>query len=113
MKKGLFSLTNLSLKKKKDFDIVYTKGEKKVFSFFFVYFYPFSGVKRLGISIPKRFGKAVYRNRQKRLIREGFRKYFCNIPEGFYIFHLYKKPEDELSEKREIEDIFKCLSLEK
>ena len=43
---------------------------------------PFS---RLGITIPKRTGNAVLRNRWKRLIREAFRKQKQLFPTGFDI----------------------------
>ena len=40
-------------------------------------------VSRLGITIPKRTGKAVQRNRWKRLIRESFRTQQDAIPQGY------------------------------
>jgi ribonuclease P protein component len=41
------------------------------------------GVPRLGVTIPKRTGTAVRRNRWKRLIREAFRTQKRSIPPGY------------------------------
>ncbi|MCG8652280.1 MAG: ribonuclease P protein component [Pirellulales bacterium] len=38
---------------------------------------------RLGVTVPKRTGNAVQRNRWKRLIRESFRTQIDKIPSGF------------------------------
>lgn len=38
---------------------------------------------RLGITIPKKTGNAVTRNRWKRLIRESFRTQISDVPAGF------------------------------
>jgi ribonuclease P protein component len=38
---------------------------------------------RLGITIPKRTGNAVHRNRWKRLIRESFRTQQPSLPRGY------------------------------
>ncbi|MCX7821732.1 MAG: ribonuclease P protein component [Brevinematales bacterium] len=105
MKKGLFSLTNLSLKKREDFDLVYRKGKKFSFSCYSVFFLRWGDIK-FALSIPKRLGKAFYRNRRKRILREYFRKEIFNLPKGYYIFSLFRKPADEVSEKRELEEIF-------
>jgi len=41
------------------------------------------GYPRLGVSVGKKFGNAVKRNRLKRLVREVFRQQKANIPSGF------------------------------
>ncbi len=40
------------------------------------------GITRIGISVSKRIGKAVVRNRAKRLIREAARQYLPVLPPG-------------------------------
>ena len=42
-----------------------------------------AGVSRIGITIPKKTGNAVVRNRWKRLIRESFRTQQTAIPPGY------------------------------
>lgn len=44
-----------------------------------------NGVTRLGVTIPKKVGCAVVRNRWKRWIREAFRQSRDNLPNGYDI----------------------------
>lgn len=44
---------------------------------------PDVGIARLGVTIPKKMGSAVVRNRWKRLIRESFRTQQDQIPSGY------------------------------
>jgi ribonuclease P protein component len=63
-------------------------------------------IARLGITVSKRVGKAVKRNRIKRLLREFFRLNKKIFPKGFDVFVankgsedlIYRKIKEELSE---------------
>ncbi len=64
------------LLKKSDFQRVYHKGIKLFGDHILVYAsFTTSSESRLGISVPKRYGKAHDRNYFKRVIRESFRTY--------------------------------------
>ena len=52
---------------------------------------PHSDRSRLGVTIPKKTGNAVVRNRWKRLIREAFRTQRDQIPNGYDIVARPKK----------------------
>ncbi len=108
MKRNLFSLTNLSIRRKEDFDLVYRKGKKFSFSLYSVLFFENESTK-FALSIPKRFGKAVYRNKRKRILREFFRQYLFELPVGYYIFHLVRLPSDKINERKELEVMFSYL----
>ncbi len=63
---------------------------------------------RIGISVPKRVGTAVKRNRVKRLVREVFRKNKYKFTEPHDIVAAAKKGAEELSYK-DVEKIFLSL----
>ena len=62
----------LRLKKQADFQKLFQKG-KRAFSPSLTVLYRPSDKMRMGISIGKKHGKSVQRNKIKRLIREAFR----------------------------------------
>ena len=62
----------LRIKKQADFQKLFRKG-KRAFTPSFTMVYSPSQQMRMGISIGKKHGKSVQRNRIKRLLREAFR----------------------------------------
>ena len=77
------------LKKQKDFDFVFNKGIRS-YSKTITLLYVKSKDLKFGISLSKKHGKAVLRNRIKRIIRAAFKSYIKNIKEGYYIVLLPK-----------------------
>ena len=64
------------LRQAREYQCVFQHGKKLVSSLFVIYIYPSSEpFSRLGMAVSKRVGKAVVRNRIKRLIRELFRRH--------------------------------------
>jgi len=64
-----------SLVKKRDFDLVFKEGVTLVSKDLVIYARPNElSFSRLGLSVSKKIGKAVTRNRIKRLLREAMRK---------------------------------------
>lgn len=63
-----------SLKKNRDFQIVYRKGKSQANKYLVMYIYKNDLSKnRLGISVSKKVGNSIVRHRLTRLIRESYR----------------------------------------
>ena len=63
------------IRKRKEFDGVYSAGEKRVCSLFVLYWRENNLPNhRLGVSVSKKVGGAVVRNRIKRVFRDAFRQ---------------------------------------
>ena len=79
----------LRLKKNSDFQKVFRRG-KKVFSPYITLLYYPSNETTFGIAISKKYGKAVKRNRIKRLLRESFRSFEPQITQNFFFVFIPK-----------------------
>lgn len=77
-----------SLKRSSDFRRVYRRGKNEAGGYIAVYCQRNRlGSNRLGITVGKTVGKAVVRSRVKRLLRECYRAYAGELPQGMdFIF---------------------------
>jgi ribonuclease P protein component len=92
------------LSRSADFDRVYREGRSHASRHLVVYAFPRSepsdGGPRLGVSVGRKIGGAVERNRMKRLLREAFWSSADELPEG-YDFVLVARPDaGELARER-------------
>ena len=81
------------LKKQSDFQKLFKKG-KRAFSSSLTVLYTPSNKMTMGISIGKKHGKSVRRNRVKRLLREAFRAVQPEIQGVYSIVLIPKVAED-------------------
>ncbi len=83
------------VKKQADFQRIFQKG-KRAFSPSLTVLYRPAKERSFGISVGKRHGKAVQRNRIKRLLREAFRLH-CDEIDGVYALVILPKVCEEYS----------------
>lgn len=77
------------LKKQSDFDKIFKKG-KKVYAKSLMMLYFESETFRIGYSVSKKHGKAVKRNRIKRLLRASAREVFRDFSKNIHVVFLPK-----------------------
>lgn len=85
------------LKKNYEFVRIYKKG--RFFAGKYIVIYVMKNrynINRLGITVNKKVGKSVRRNRIKRLIRESYRFYEEFIPEGIDMVFVARSVETEV-----------------
>ena len=77
-------LNTSSLKLNRDFRRLYSKGQSYAGGYIVIYAMKNRiHYKRLGLTVGKTFGKAVKRNRIKRLMRESYRYLEDKLPDGY------------------------------
>jgi len=95
---------------KSSYRIIYEQGVRRSSRFFTIVACGNSnGVKRLGITVTKKTGNAVFRNRTKRLIREFFRRNKNLFPAEHDVVVMAKKNTPPLTyqeTERELTELF-------
>ena len=81
------------LKRQSDFDKLFKTGKKSYAKSLMMLYFPSESLK-IGYSISKKHGKAVQRNRIKRLLRAAVREVFRDSEEKCYIVFLPKVKEE-------------------
>lgn len=77
----------VSIKNNRDFVNVYNKGRRFVNPYLVVYKLRGSEGTRIGITVSKKIGKAVVRNRVRRLIRQALYLHYPRLKDGYdYVF---------------------------
>ncbi len=83
------------LKRQQDFDLVFNKGKRAYSSCLSIFYYKIKkGPTKLGISISKKHGNAVVRNRIKRLLRAVYFPIIPKIKQSYFIVFLPKVKEN-------------------
>lgn len=105
-----------TIKENKLFKRLYTKGKKEVSKDLVVYFLPNKlGKNMIGFTVSKKVGKAVVRNRIRRLMRESLRKYEPLLKQGYFFvfvartaaaYSSYSQIDASLSEMLKKADLF-------
>lgn len=82
----------LRLKKQADFQKLFSRGKRAFSPSLTMIYFPAKEMK-MGISVGKRHGKSVVRNRIKRLLREAFRAERENMKGAWHVVLLPKVKE--------------------
>ncbi|MFW6377234.1 MAG: ribonuclease P protein component [bacterium] len=98
-----------SLKKNKEFRRVYNRGKSIASRYLVLYYFPNqSQESKLGLSISKKIGNAVVRNKIRRRIKEIIRLK-KNIKRGFDLIFIARMPIVELDYSRMEKDVNKLI----
>lgn len=86
------------LKRKSDFDKLFSKGKKVYSRSLTILYFPSEDFK-IGYSVSKKHGNAVKRNRIKRLLRASAREAFKDLKKNYRIVIMPKVRDEYLYEK--------------
>ena len=86
------------LKRKSDFDKLFSKGKKAYSKSLTMLYFPSEDFK-IGYSVSKKHGNAVKRNRIKRLLRASAREVFKDLKKNYRIVIMPKVRDEYLYEK--------------
>jgi ribonuclease P protein component len=99
----------VSLRKNSEFSRVYGKGKSRANPVLIMYVHENGkDYNRIGISVNKKVGKSVVRNRVKRLIKEAYRKYAGTVRQGYDLV-VVARSDAANNEYRDIEKWMKDL----
>jgi ribonuclease P protein component len=100
-----------SIKKNIDFKKVYKRGRSNVGRYLVVYLMKNrTSENRLGITVSKKVGNAVIRNRVRRLIKETFRKYEDTLSPGYDIVIVARVASNSANYKQIDKNLIKLIS---
>jgi len=100
------------LSRSADFDRVFRHGRSHAGRELVLYVFPRSeeGPPRLGLSVSRKVGGAVERNRVKRLLREAFAVESSKLPEGTDVVVVARPDAKGLAEREGMEGIRRALA---
>jgi len=97
------------LKKKEDFKRILREGKVYALPPLIVYIRKGAEKRKIGISVNKKVGSAVLRNRIKRLIREVYRLHRPYLPEDIEMFVIVRRSEKPIDNYWEMERILRSI----
>ena len=94
--KGFRFPARVRIKKTREFNRVYARGKRARGRLFLVVLMPNrTELTRVGLSVGKKVGGAVRRNRIKRMLREAFRQVRPELPTGLDIVLVAESPDQK------------------